>query len=251
MPTPRGNVPAPSQNVPSGGNVPPTAPTPPLSPYLWYDAQNINLLANVGINDGDPIGTWKNAGSAGVAGDLVQATALNKPTFKKIASAGKLNNLSSAGFSGAKFVTVAAGLTLNQRDLVAIIVRTNNLGNVVVCQSDPGSAQQLFLNSVGPFWHLYAGTDQDTSIVPTANVYHPLLIDWNGASTVFRADKAAGVVGNPGALNGTGFTLGATSAGTSGITGEIVECLVYSGTLPAVTDVEAYFDAKYGAGWPQ
>lgn len=216
---------------------------------LWYDAQNINLLNNVGINDGDPIGTWKNAGIVGVPGDLIQGTALNKPTFKKLGLIGKLNGLSTVNFAGANWIGVAAGLTINQPDLIAIVLKATMSNGFVAYQPSAG-AQQLS-QAAGPVWHLFAGTDQDTTGSASLNVYHAVLTTWNGASTVFRTDDAANVVGNPGIANGTGFTLGANPVGGTPMTGEIVECLVYTGVLPTTASVEAYFNAKYGAGWPQ
>lgn len=223
---------------------------PPASPYLWYDAQDINLGGNAGILDTDPIGTWKNKGSAGVAGDLTQAVGANKPLFKKLGLAGKLNNLSTVTF-GAKWVTVAAGLSVNQPDLVAIVLKTTNLNSIVVYQMTAGGAQQLAINPVGGFWELYAGTVQNTSIAATINNYHLLLTTWNAASTGFRADLATGTVpGTVGTQNGTGFTLGSDPGGLNPMAGEIAECIVWN-TVPANADVEGYFNAKYGSTWPQ
>src|SRR6266446_5458351 len=81
---------------------------PPGAAVLWYDAQDINLLGNVGINDADPIGTWKNKGSLGSAADLLQASAPNRPLFRKIAAVGKINNLSALEGDGARFMASSA-----------------------------------------------------------------------------------------------------------------------------------------------
>jgi hypothetical protein len=231
------------------------AANPPGTTYLWYDAQDISLSNNnLGINDGDPIGTWKNKGSAGSAGDITQATGGNKPTFKLLGASGKLNNRSTIQFSGgSKSLAVAAGLTVNQADMVALVVKTTNAALAqVFYQFGAGYSQQFGVSGTG-LWQLYAGIQYTSALAIAANQYFLLLATWNGASTVFRINKVADPgITTPGTNNATGLTVGFDPvAPGSPMTGEIAEMLVYTGTLPAVADVEAYFDQKYGSGWPQ
>jgi hypothetical protein len=227
---------------------------PPGTPYLWYDAQDINLGGNAGINDGDPIGTWKNKGSAGVAGDLTQAVGGSRPALKKVGLAGKLNNLSTVQFSGGtKSIAVAAGLTINQPDMVTIVVKTTNAALAqAFYQFGAGYSQQFAVSGAG-LWQLYAGTQYTSALAITANSYFLLLTTWNAASTVFRINKVGDPgITTPGANNATGLTLGFDPvAPGSPMTGEIAEMLVHTGTPPTAANVEAYYDAKYGAGWPQ
>ena len=242
--------------IPIGLAYQPTAvtstPTPPGTPYLWYSAQDINLTSNSGIADGASIASWKNKGSAGSAGDLAQATGAAKPTFKLTASAGKIGNKSSVGFDGGDFIQVASGLTINQTDIIAIVVRTNSIaGQTVIMETNaPANCQQLSQNA-GP-WHMYAGTERDASLSATANTYHVLVTTWSGAASAIRANKVAGTLpGTPGAGNGTGFTLGGQSSGATFMTGEIVEVLVYTDGSATAAAIEAYFDSMYGSSWPQ
>lgn len=81
-------------NLPSGTSLPaagrtnlpasaaPTSPANLTALVAWYDGFDINLLANAGIADNDPIGTWKNKGTLGASIDVVQATGGSKPLFK-------------------------------------------------------------------------------------------------------------------------------------------------------------------------
>lgn len=58
------------------------ATAPGGSPVLWFDGSDINLTSNSGMNDGDPIGTWKNKGSGGATYDVTQAVAGSKPLYR-------------------------------------------------------------------------------------------------------------------------------------------------------------------------
>lgn len=223
---------------------------PPGSPYLWYDAQDINLLGNAGVANNDPVGTWKNKGSAGAVGDVVQAVGAAKPTFKAIATAGKLNNLSGVSFDSSDDVLVAAGLSLNQAYMVAIVVLVTTTNNCTIYRSGAPLSPTLVVDAVGPLWLIAAGTSRDTNLAPTANQYHMVLTTFAGASTVFRANKVTGVVASPGTNGGSGFSLGSDSTGAQQMTGTIVECLAWNAP-PAINAIEAYFDGKYGAAWPQ
>lgn len=242
-------------SVPAGGGSAryPQASAPPGAPQFWFDAQDINLLGNAGIANLDPIGTWKNKGSLGASGDIVQGVAGQRPKFSLVASAPKINSLSAVRFTaaGSTFLTSASVASMPQPNLVAIIVRRSASADGVWFDGLTGHRHQIWYDSVANKFSLFAGTVVNANVGPTLNGYDLVVATFNGASTALRVNLSAATIGNPGANDMTGATIGSNSDPSGYIDGDVVEALVYNGTLPLATDVEAYFQAKYGSTWPQ
>jgi hypothetical protein len=237
-----------SPHYPAAGAIPPGAPV------LWFDAQDINLLGNVGVADNDPIGTWKNKGSFGASGDVVQGTAANRPLFKLVAAAGKLNNLSALRGDGSND-NLVSGVTavMTQPNLVCAVVRRSSTTDSVWIDGrvNTNRIEVIYLNSSADQVAVNAGSSQVSNKVVTQNTYHQVCATLNGASTALRVNKATATIGNAGTQTADGITLFSNADPSAYMSGDIAEVLVYSGSLPTVADVEAYFDAKYGSSWPQ
>lgn len=243
--------------VPSGGGSAryPDDLAPPGFSGLraWYDAQDINLLGNVGIADLDPIGTWKNKGSLGSAADIVQGVAGQRPKFSLVASAGKISNRSAVRFVAASntYLQSASFAALTQPNLIALVLRRSASADGVWFDGMTLHRQQVWYDSIANKFSIYAGTVRNADIGPTLNGYDLVVATFNGASTAMRVNLTNAVIGNPGTQDMTGVTIGCNSDPASPIDGDVAEALVYNGTLPTVADVEAYFRAKYGQTWPQ
>lgn len=227
------------------------SPPPPGTPVFLFDAQNIDGTANSSLVDGQTLGTWINGGSTGAGGNAVQATGGLRPTFKKVASAGKLNNLSSVLFTPTQWMQTANTATFAQPNVICVITKiaaasTIADGNDAVNRND-------ILSSAGT-WQQFAGTAlYNSTLASGVGTYHVLRSLYNTTLSTIRANKVTSTPGtSPGAASIDGISLGVAGDATSPLNGEIVEVVVYgAGTAPADALLDAYFDAKYGSSWPQ
>jgi hypothetical protein len=222
--------------------------TPPGSPALWYDAQNIDGTNNGSLVNLQTIGTWKNLGSLGAAGDVLQATAGLKPQYVAIASGGKLNNKSCVRSDGTRTMQSGALTTLNQPTLVAVVAMTTTIAGGICDIVDGRTAARNILGRNGAPFLGFAGSFVTPVGNFVANTYHGLNLNFNGAASIGRFDGAASGAVNPGAGGLDGVTLFSDLAAGSLWTGDIIELLVYNGGgQPTAAQVEAYFTTRYGA----
>ncbi len=224
--------------------------SPPGTPVLWFDAQNIDGTNNSSLIDGQAIGTWTNLSSLGAAGNAVQATGGLKPTFKKVASAGKLNNLSSVLLTPTQWMQTANVATWNQPNTIWVVV--NNAGGgtrTFVDGNDASNRNDLLATAT---WEMFAGTAlSDSTIAATTGKYMAIRATFNGASSSMRINKTStGALATPGAALLDGLSIGVGGDATSPGAGEIVEIVVYN-SATADTFLDSYFDTKYGSSWPQ
>lgn len=258
VPSSGGNVLASTHNVLSGNNVPSTAAAVVSPPGLaalefWHDSQNVDLTNNSSLVDGQAIGTWKNAGVRAALGDVLQATAANKPKWDLVASAGKLNNKSSIEcVDAARQMASGAFTTIPQPYQVAFVWRGTNAANQIVVTGLPIDPQIAVLTANSHLSINAGGGAVDVPLVVSANVFHTCVITFNGASSVARVDGVASSAFNPGSVGFQSVLVLMSSnspGGVLGLIGFLVEHLVYS-TPQVATDIEAYFAARYGA-FPQ
>lgn len=225
--------------------------SPPGSPVFWFDAQNIDGTANSSLVDGQALGTWINGGSTGAGGNAVQATGGLRPTFKKVASAGKLNNLSSVLFTPTQWMQTANTATFAQPNVICVITKIAAASTIV--DGNDAVNRNDILSSAGT-WQQFAGTAlYNSTLASGVGTYHVLRSLYNTTSSTIRANKVTSTPGtSPGAASIDGISLGVAGDATSPLNGEIVEVVVYgAGTAPADALLDAYFDAKYGSSWPQ
>lgn len=253
VPTPSQNVPArslspsPPQNVPSGGNVPPSGPPGFAGLLAWYDAQNINLLGNAGVNDADPVGTWKNVAATGAAYDLIQANAATKPTFRKIAAAGKINNLSALeSTDGLRHMRTAAFTLVPQPLTWAWVFRDTGVGTQVLSTGGGANTNQTLTQ--GATYQMFAGTTQTPAPVPVANTWETIIARYDAAASTFTQNGVTvsgfGTVGTLG-IDKIGVMWNDVETAGAGMIGFLAEMLVWT-TAPTVAEITAYLNAKYG-----
>lgn len=224
--------------------------TPPGSPSLWFDAQNIDGTMNSSLIDGQAIGTWKNLGSIGSAGDVVQATAGNKPAFRLVAASGKINNKSAAeAIDNVRKMASGAFTSQNQPYVVAAVFRNNSGVGVATVMGNNAATTKFYSNAGGPMTMEVSGTNF-TDGTPTVGSFHMMTGTVNGASSELRVN-AASTLGTTGATAfGTAVCLFDSNAGQN-MTGFLVEALFYfGGGTPTLASIETYFVSKYGA-FPQ
>jgi len=225
---------------------------PPGSPIFWFSAQSIDGALNSTLVDGQQIGTWVNLGSTGAGGNLVQATAGLRPTFKLLASAGKINNKSSALFVPTQWMQTANTATFAQPNVICAVVRPNTGSGTVADGNDAVNRNDILLS--GSTWQLFAGTAlYNSTLAATANVYHVVRSLFNTTSSTIRANKVTSTAGtSPGAASIDGMSIGVAGDATTPLSGEVVEIVVYgAGTQPADGLLDSYFDGVYGSSWPQ
>lgn len=219
----------------------------------WYDAQNINLLGNAGINDADPIGTWKNAAATGATYDMVQATAGKRPTFRRVAASGKINNLSAAESTDGLRHMATGAFTLTAQPLKwAWLFRNTATGTQVISSGGAANTNQTLTQAAA--YQLFAGTTQSPALVPAANTWEAAVARFDGASSTLNQNGVGasgfGTLGTLG-IDQIGCFWNPAETAAAGMIGFLAEMLVWAPVAPAVmpTDAEiiAYFAAKYGA----
>lgn len=247
-----GNVLSSTGNVVSGNNIPSTstAATPPGTVLLWFDAQNIDGTNNSSLVDGQALALWKNLGSLGAAGNMVQATGANKPVYRAVAVSGKIGNKSAVeAVDGARFMVSNGFTTIAQPAMFATVFRSNDKTSVEIDITTPGSVWQWYIaGGAGGTIHIRCTADVDTGLNPAVNTFHSSVANYNGASSVVTLNGTSSAAINPGSLSsGTQITW-MDQTGGAGLIGYHVEKIVATGTTAAA--LEAYFATKYGA-FPQ
>lgn len=244
----RANIRAGVRGAVLGDRIPPDGNSIPSPGGLlaWYDAQNINLLNNVGILDADPVGTWKNAAPTGAAYDLLQATAGQRPAFRKIAAAGKINNLSAIESVGAKSLQSSAFTLAPQPLTWALVWRNTAVGTQLVASGNAPNVNQF--NTAVTAFSLYAGTSQNPGFAYAANTWETFIVRYDGATSTATLNGVT--VSGFGTLGTFGIDLitlfwNAANTGGADMIGLIAECAIWT-AAPTHAEITAYFNAKYG-----
>lgn len=149
----------------------------------------------------------------GVATDLLQAAATNRPTISAADLAGK----SRLTFDGIDNFMKTPAFTFNQPETVVIggyqAVTWGN--NKDVFDGDTILKMQLRQQTTSPLMDMYAGTFGPAPANVTIGSDFHIRALFNGVSSVFQRDAETANTGNVGASNAGGFTLGATGDGAS------------------------------------
>lgn len=227
-------------------NSPGSSVVPPGTPFLWFDGQDINLLGNAGILDADPVGTWKNKGSLGSAGDIVQGTAGTRPIFRKIAAAGKINNLSAVEGDGTRFINGSAFTALVQPVLLAVVFKVTDLTVTHTVFDGGGATSNLSIISGTGAVQLFSGAAGLPGQTIPAATWETCVALFSGAASWSRLNGAQSANINAGTNQSTSASLFDIASGTI-MKGMIEEFLLWNGgTLPSGADIEAYLNAKTG-----
>lgn len=225
---------------------------PPGSPVLWFDGQDVDGLgnSNAALIDGQQIGTWVNKGSLGVGANAIQATAGIRPLFRKIAAAGKLNNLSALEGDGTKQLASAAFASQAQPMTWAIVARSTGVAAQIFFSGPGGGhAHQLFLGGLAI--SIFAGSIVATGQSIVANTFHHLGMVGNGASSSGNKDGVSVGPVAGGANDVTGVSIFADTTPASFLIGFVAELIAWQGASPpSLAAIASYLTTKYGA-FPQ
>ena len=180
--------------------VAPTDITWTRTPDIWYSANDVNLLFNVGVADSDPMATWKNKGTTGATWDITQSTGGNKPLFKLHSDAVKMGGKPAIRFDGVDdYMTSAVGSIQAQPATWVIVGKGTGAGTQVWFSGSATNRNQIYTAVLAI--NMYAGSVAGLIQNITANTYHCISGIFTGAAST-------------GALDGT--TLGAINPGTAG-----------------------------------
>ncbi len=229
---------------------------PPGSPALWFNGQNIDGVSNTTLNNGDSIATWKNLGLLGNVADASNATLNNRPIFQKIASAGKINNLSSVKFDNIvafqQSLSTGAVLSLSGTRRVAIIARCRDTAFGYLYSGINSTHQLSGYVFGGALGIATGGGNATTTYTFTLNTYRLIIVDYNAAASSVRGDLVSYGPYNVPNETLTGFVIGNAYTLTNGFAGDIAELIVWDNIISTSTsDIESYFQFKYGIGFPQ
>lgn len=218
------------------------------TPDLWFSGNDVNLLSNAGIADLDPIGTWKNKGALGAAWDMVQATAGNKPLFKLISAAGKMNNKPALRFDGIDDYIASAVNGIQAQPATWVIVgKSTGAGTQVWFSGSSSNRNQIYTGVL--VINLYAGGVAPTGANIVANTYHTMSGLFTGVSSTGALDGSVSGAVNPGVA---GFDQVAVGAGppypTAPAAIDVLQLAAFiGGSQPTHAQLVASVTAQYGA----
>lgn len=226
-----------------------TVPTAPGgTPIVWFDASNINLLNNVGIADGDPVGTWKNAASSGATYDPT-ATSFTRPTYRVARIGGKsavvyntVNNLHCT--TGNPFVANSA------RHMWFVLTVPATTQGVWFCNEGVGYAVYVGNSSV-KFEDNLGGTANRIAAAPATGLDAIYEVTFDGVTTNRPTCRINGVDQVVTQQSGTGV---GTETNTNTFylayqyNQQIAEVIGYTAVQSAavVAENRAYLTGKYG-----
>jgi hypothetical protein len=212
------------------------------APLIWYDTQDVTLKRNFGVLDAAALLTLKNKGTIGSAADTTQATTGIRWVFRKIAVAGKMNNLSALQNDGTRKMSSSAFTAIPQPNIIATFMRCAASGSETL--NNTSGTQTYF---AGANISVYAGNFAGSGVV-VANTFHMLAVTFNGSPSQVSVDGTTTAAGNLGTNSHTSVTLG-TDGASSYLTGFFLEQMVYAGAgnLPSIASLNAYGALKFGA----
>lgn len=206
---------------------------------LWLDASQI-----VGLNDGDPVGTWNDL--SGNANNLTQATGSAKPTYKTAIRSGRPVVRFDGVDDGMAF---ASTVTLSAYTVFAVLVNQDGVSGSAVLNkvADPYNYNALtpaavYLQPGGP-------TIVANYATATAAGEWALIEAYRSGTTLYIGKNATIDGGRASSIDWSVNQLGAPYAGGAAfdLNGDVAEVLIYNVPL-STTDrqaVEAYLNNKW------
>ena len=226
------------------------------SPEHWYRSDS-GLWQDAGITaaaaDGDVVGRWEDLSAN--ADHTNQAVVAAKPTLQN-AAGDLLNGHPVVRFDGADdwlqgpFTTGGAlaqpFIVLAVAELDVTVVDDNNSRTLVDGQGGTRMLLRQWSGTIPDCWAIYAanyvqGGNSDSKW----NIWTAL---FNGVASQFWHNGVSEGVGNSGADNAPGITIGADTSGNVGWKGDATEILIYDANLSDAdkNQVGAYLGRRYG-----
>jgi hypothetical protein len=198
----------------------------------WWDASDSSTLfqddagTTLAVADGDAVGYW--ADKSGNNRHLAQSTTSAKPTLQT----SERNGRNTVRFDGGDWLTKSYGVTLTQPFAVfVVVIQPSGNGNIY---DGTAVTDRVVLNSTNPDVWAGSAVPGVATMKPAWNVYTAI---YNTTSSSLRTNGLQTASGNAGTRNMAGFTVGASFAGSTGLTGDIAEIIVID-PLPDTTTIE-------------
>jgi hypothetical protein len=226
----------------------------PVTPKCMYDARSIDGLGNATLIDGQILTTWKNLGSVGALGDV---TATGSPTYRAVASAGKLRNAPSVAFPGnAYFRRAITGLSAPITWVTIAKFHDRSVQQTLVDGSD--GSNRCTLMAFSSLWYMYAGglATPLGFTGPTSGTYHYAHASFPSNAGVFAANGTVHDASPPlevGTQMVAGITIGADATNATPLSGEVVLVFALDGEENKLdaTMFNDYMLYHFGSGFPQ
>lgn len=232
-------------------------PMPPGSPINWYDAQDVDGFLNLSAADGVGLSAWTDKGSR--AQNLTQITVGSRPTWKRVAARGKLEQSSGVTFNGTSndMISMAAPAVIGDftvavvYETTTVAVGTRVMIDAVDAISSPfrismylaSATQNVMSSSTAGHTSFVVAGQYNAGSAYANNGLGATLNDLNGVQVAETLTLTANAA--------WGLRLGSQrGGGSSFFSGNILEVLVWDSKIP-LSSIDAYFVAKYGAGFPQ
>jgi hypothetical protein len=203
------------------------------------------LRSDLGITkDGaDKVSAW--ADQSGNGNDVTQAAGDSQPLWV----ASQLNGYPSIRFDGANDAMVTAPFVLSQPEDIYLVIKQPSFlhGDSIMDGNAVNSGRVAQLNP-SPEIALYAGGAGWVCNTTTGSLNWQLLQSrFNGAASLTRINGGVPVVGDPGAANMGGVSLGATGGIGDFCNIEFSEIIIYSSALSDSNRqlVETYLNGRY------
>ena len=202
------------------------------------------LAADLGLtlNNGDPVTTWLD--QSGNGNDVTQAVAGKKPTF----TTAIINGKPVVRFDGAGDYLKAVAFALNQPEHVFLVMKVIvGLLNQYYFDGDAQDDMAAIQRSAGANFAQFAGAFGPTVTLGTTN-FRIINALYNGALSNVSLDGGADNLGNVGAINALGVSIGGNGVDASHSNFDLAEFLIYDVDLSAdeESSVETYLSNKYG-----
>jgi hypothetical protein len=237
-----------------GGPIPPvtssvTSSAPPGSPFIWFDAQNIDGQNNLTLVDSGSITTWKNLGSLGTASNITQASGSKRPTFRLVVDSPQLNLKSGVRFDGVDDVLRSSafptGSTGSMPWTYGMLYKNNiNTASFSTLFSSANSRFLIQTQSINLVGSTTLNTGQFTNT--DAGQWEIVTGIFNGSGSLSKLFTGQ-VSGNVGSGSLDRISLGGHATLEQWfMSGSIVETLIYTGSAaPLPSQIESYFVNRY------
>lgn len=215
----------------------PFVPTDIAGCTLWTAADEI-----VGLNDGDPVGTWEDL--TGNGNDFLQ-TGSSRPTY----NTNMLNGKPVITFVAASvqyMQTAGVVPALAQPYTCFTVVKVTGAGFQCILDSKVTAAGLLRINSDNTGYQVFASSDlADVAATPSNWNYLGAII--NGASSNLYINGSSNPIVT-GAAGVNGVSVGALGNGASLLDGQVAEVIYYNSLLSGgdIVLVNTYLATKYG-----
>lgn len=212
--------------------------TPPGAPLHWWNVENVDGSDNSTMTDNDAVSSWHDAGSRAENAD--QATGSLQPVYR---NTGVKEYLSFA--MDVLATTTYTALPTPYTIALRAGFTTGTSGATYWIAGDGSTNRHIVGRNPGPDWGQFSGTAQVNQQAEMLDHFESVIAYFNGASSYLIVNGTELGPANPGNQDNVQVQIGGIG-GLPFLTGRIKEVLLYSGDLRS--EIQAYFDTKYGAG---